>query len=387
MKRLLSSRPVDQALRGASLVVTDRRWAAPLSAAALGFGVFAGVAIGPGTAGSLATGAQQIIRLPSPGGDEGQSGGGGGGIASTESAAPSLGGGGGGGFEEALPSVPLAPETVEPLPAPTTEPVAKPTSPEEEGGEETEKPKGQSFEGTVVSANPATGSYALAIEDGELVSVHAAELPEVGTKLSASLHPLANGTFAEAEDLEAERKRATEVTFRGSVSFANPDPAAPAYTVSGRGSSLLVHLEPDPSGAAAPELPALGSYLTVTATLQEPGTPVGTEKPKADSILVQSKVEVDSIPPSTYLELAGIVKEVLPDGHLLFSADWAGESESTLALTIPPEIDAKKLKVGDSYLATAEVAEDSSLMLQGIASDEHSKGADDASSAQGDLKR
>lgn len=386
MKRLLNSRPVDQALRGAALVVTDRRWAAPLSAAALGFGVFAGVAIGPGTAGSLATGAQQIIEIPSSGGDDGQSGGGGGGVASTESAVPSLGGGGGG-FEEAAPAaVPLASEPVEPLPAPTTEPAANPTPASEEGSDETAKPKGQSFEGTVLNASPAAGSYALAIDGGELVSVHSAELPEPGTKLSASLRRLANGTFAEVDDLEAEKKKATEVTFRGTVSFANPDPAAPAYTVSGRGPSLLVHIEPDPSGAAL-ELPAIGSYVTVTATIKEPEARTGGEKPKTDSILVQSKIEVDSIPPSTYLELAGIVKEALADGHLLFSADWAGESESSLTLTVPTEIDAKKLKIGDSYLATAEVAEDSSLTLKGIVSDEHSKGADDSSSAQGDLKR
>jgi hypothetical protein len=387
MKRLLNSRPVEQALRGAALVVTDRRWAAPLSAAALGFGVFAGVAIGPGTAGSLATGAQQIIEIPSPGGAEGQSGGGGGGVASTESAGPSPDGGGGGGFEEeALPSVPLAAETVEPLPAPTTGPAAKPTPPSEEGGDETEKPEGQDFEGTVAAAAPAAGGYALAIKGGELVSVHAVELPEPGTKLSASLRPLANGTFAEADEPEEEKKKATEVTFRGSVSFVDSDQAAPAYAVSGRGSSLLVHVEPDPGGAV-PELPAVGSYVTVTARIEAPEAPEGISNPKTDSILVQRKVEVDSIPPSTYLELAGMVKEVLPDGHLLFSADWAGESESSLALAVPANIDVKELKLGDSYLATAEVAEDGSLSLKGIASDERRKGADDASSAQGDLAR
>lgn len=379
MKRLLNSRPVDQALRGASLVVTDRRWAAPLSAAALGFGIFAGVAIGPGTAGSLATSAQQIIEIPSSGRGDGQSGGGGRGTASAGSSLPSLGDEASGGFE-ALPStVPLASEPVEPLPAPT-EPAAKPTPAGEESDGETDKPEGQSFEGTVVHTNPAAGSYALAIKGGELVAVHAAELPEPGTKLSASLRRLANGTFAAADDLEEEKGKATEVTFRGSVSFANPDPAAPAYTVSGRGSSLPVHIDPDPTGAT-PELPLIGSYVTVTAKIEDP------EEPKAAPTLVQSKVEVEPGPPSTYLDLAGVVKEVLPDGHLLFSADWAGESESTLTLMVPNEIDPAKLKPLDSYLATAEIAEDGSLTLKGIASDEHSKGADDPSAAQGDLKR
>lgn len=377
MKGVLQSRFVDRAMRGAALVVTDRRWAAPLSAAALGFGIFAGVAIGPGTAGSLATGAQQIIEMPSSGGGDGQSGGGGGSVASTESA-PSLEESEGSSFEEAIPSVPLAPEAVEPLPAPTPEPAPKPTPDAEE--EEEQEPKGQVFKGTVVHVNPAAGSYAMAIKGGELVAVHAPDLPDPGSKLTVSLQPLANGTFAEVDDAEAVKGKATEVSFGGTVTFADPNPVAPSYTVSGRGASLLVQVEPDPTGIAS-ELPAIGSLVKVTARIEQP------VESKAEPTLTQSKVEVESIPPSTYLELAGIVREVLTDGHLLISADDAGESESNLKLTIPPSIDASKLKPGDSYLATATLEPDSSLTLSGIASDERSKGANDHATAQGDLKR
>jgi hypothetical protein len=373
VKRLLEHRFVDRALAGASLVVSDRRWAAPLSAAALGFGIFAGVAIGPGAAGTLATGAQQIVQLPSGGGGEGQSGGGGGPVASTGSPPLEVGEAG---SEEAIPSsIPLA----EPPPAEAPAPAPKPAS----GGKEPEgaKDEGQTFEGTVVQASPAAGSYAMAIKGGELVSVHAAELPDPGVKLSVSLRPLANSTYAEADEPEAEKKKAVEVLFGGTVTFADPNPTAPVYTVSGRGSSLLVHVEPDPGGAA-PALPAIGSLVTVNAKIEP------SAEPKAGSTLVQSKLEVESVPPSTYLELAGIVKEVLPEtGQLLFSVDWAGESESSLTLAVPAEIDAGKLKLGDSYLATVEVVEDGSLELKGIAGDERAKGADDPVSAQGDLKR
>ncbi len=378
MKRLLSSRPVDQVLRGAALVVTDRRWAAPLSAAALGFGIFAGVAIGPGTAGSLATSAQQVIELPSSGGDEGQSGGGGG-IASTESAVPPLAGGGGG-FEEALPStVPLAPEPIEPLPPPATEPAPKAVpAKEDEPEEETE---GQMFKGIVVHVSPAAGSYAMAIDGGELIAIHAPELPDPGAQLSGPLRQLANSTYAEAAELEVGKKTAKEATLGGTVTFVDPNPAAPAYTVSGRGSSLLVQVEPDPSGAV-PELPAVGSLVKVTVKIEPPAEPKGTPT------LLQSKLAVETVPPATYLELAGIVKEVVPDaGQLLLSADWAGESESTLTLAVPPEIDSAKLELGDSYLATVEIAPDGTLELKGIASDERTKGADDSAGAQGDLKR
>lgn len=379
MKRLLNSRPVSQALRGASLVVTDRRWAAPLSAAALGFGLFAGVAIGPGTAGSLATGAQQIIEIPSSGGDEGQSTGGGAGAVSSESSTLSdIGGEAGGLEEEAIPSsVPLAPEPVEPLPAPAPEPAAKPPPAGEEGEDESE---GQAFEGTVLHANAAAGSYAMAIEGGELVSVHASKLPQPGAKLSALLVGLANGTFAEAEAPEVKKKQATEAAFRGTVTYADADPASPAYTVSGRGASLLIHVDSDPSGAA-PQLPAIGSLVTVTARIEAPADPEG------DPTLVQGKVAIEDVPPSTYLELAGIVKEVSPDGHLLFSADDNRESEADLTLAVPESLDTTKLEPGDSYLATAEVDPDGALKLTGITSDEHTKGANDSASAQGDLKR
>lgn len=46
-----------------------------------------------------------------------------------------------------------------------------------------------------------------------------------------------------------------------------------------------------------------------------------------------------------------------------------------------------RAKPGDSYLATAMVEEDGTLTLSGIASDEHTRGANDSSSAQGDLAR
>jgi hypothetical protein len=372
MNRLLNSRAVNQALRGASLVVTDRRWAAPLSAAALGFGIFAGIAIGPGATGTLATGAQQIIQVPGSDGGDGQSGGGGAGVASTEGSIVPEGGGEAGGLEEeAIPSsLPLAPEPIEPLPAPAAEPAAKPL-PAEEGSEEEEEAETQRLKGTVVHTNPVAGSYTMAIKGGELVSVHAPKLPEPGTKLEAPLRRLANGTFAEAGDLEEEKKEATDATFRGAVTYTSPAPAAPAYTVSGRGSSLLVHVDPDPTGAA-PELPPIGTYVTVTASF--------------DSGLWEEKVETEPGPPSTYLDLAGIVTEVSPDGHLLFSADDSRESEADLILTVPADLDTTKLEPGDSYLATAEVEPDGSLKLSGIASDEHSKGANDPASAQGDLR-
>jgi hypothetical protein len=404
LKRLLHSRFVDRALRGAALVVTDRRWAAPLSAAALGLGIFAGVAIGPGAAGSLAGGAQRIIELPESGGEEGQSGGGGSGVASTESVAP-LGGGEAGGFEEAFPtSAPPAPEPLEPVATPVSEPATKPTRPASEEEGEPEETEAQALTGTVVHTNPAAGSYAVAIEGGELVSIHAPKLPEPGSKLDRSFRRLANGTFAEVGDRKGENAKtadatssdplATKATFRGVVTWTSPDVprveypccpptpgTSPAYTLSGHGVSLLVHVNPGPTGTT-PELPAIGAYATVTATFKQ------TDDPQALPTLTETKRELEPGPPSTYLDLAGIFQEVEPNtNQLLLSADDTDESNADLALTIPSSIDPVKLKPGDSYLATATINPDGTLQLSGITSDEHSKGANDPASAQGDLKR
>lgn len=366
-------------LRSFSLVVTDRRWAAPLSAGALGFGIFAGVAIGPNAAGTLA-GGPQLIEIPlADGGEE----------ASTEAGAEAGGAlagpaGGGAAALEAPPPAPIAPAPVSPAPI-EEEPAPERAPPAEEDPEVEE---GTELKGVVVHANEAAGSYAVAIMGGELVPIHATQLPAPGSKLTVTAHQLANGSFGEQEKSERVKAKAKEIEFKGVVTYVDPDvPVAgspyghlttgtsPAYTVSGRGASLLVHVDPDPSGVV-PELPEVGAYAMVTAAIEPGGE------------LRQRQIEVEDVPPSTYLDLAGIFGAHLPEtNQILLSADGVRESEADLTLTVPQTIDATKLEPGDSYLATAEVQADGSLTLKGIAGDEHRKGADDPKSAQGDLKR
>lgn len=360
---------VDRLLRAFSLVVTDRRWTATLSAAALGFGLFVGVAVGPNAAGTLA-GTAHILEMPV--GDEGRE-------PEPEAEAPagglgrSLGEGGGGGLAEAPPApapiVSPAPEAPAPAPEskPGPEPAPQPTEPAaEEGEEETE------LKGVVVHANPAAGSYALAIAGGELVPVHARELPAPGERLTVTARRLANGTFAETKAPERHAGKSAQASFRGVVTYAKADPLAPAYTVSGRGASLLVHVAPDPSGAL-PSLPVLGARVTVAAAIGER--------------LDQRSIEVEEGEPSTYLDLSGAVQAVLPEtAQLILSADGSDESEADLVLTVPSRIALGKVELGASYLATAEVQPDGSLSLAGLASDEHTKGAEDTTATQGDLK-
>jgi hypothetical protein len=118
-------------LRWAALPVTDRRWAAPLAAVALGFGLFAGVAIGPGTAGTFATGAAQIIEIPGLGGgtDAGDEGEGGGSSSPAASSAAVASGGGRGSTPASGPALPSPAATLPSFAAPSPpEPASPPES-------------------------------------------------------------------------------------------------------------------------------------------------------------------------------------------------------------------------------------------------------------------
>lgn len=382
----------EKILRSVSLVVTDRRWAPTLSAMALGFGIFLGVAIGPAASGTFATGSGQILAVGSsadaPTGESNS------GVESEplagEPESEET-------FESETHEEPYYPETE--YPVEEEEPLPEEEAPAEEPEEEPE-PEGQLLKGTVVHANPAAGSYTMAIAGGELVSVHAPKLPQPGTKLSVEGEPLPNNTFGE---VSRERSGASwGATFRGVVTFVDPDPLDPAYTVSGRGSSILVHANP---GA---QLPTLGAYVTVGARIEKPSAeetsatvppadpappptcpadPGLAPAPKPTATVVQRSLEAEP-EPATYVDLAGVTTALCPStGQIAISADDLRESGHDLVLAFPDRFKTAGLRLGDSILATATIGEGGTLTLAGLASDERLKGAEDADSTQGDLKR
>jgi hypothetical protein len=403
---------ISQVLRWAALPVTDRRWAAPLCAVALGFGLFAGVAIGPGAAGTFATGAAQIIEIPGFGGGDAAGESDEGAHVAQAAGADSAGGGGSSG-EAALPELPSSEFEGESAPLPESPPPSEePVPPEEEGGGE---PEPQVLAGTVLHVNAAAGSYTLAEPSGVLDVLHAGKPPQPGTKVSVPTRLLANGTFAEAGKRSRTGTRA-RASFSGVVTYVDASLAAPAYTVSKRGASLLVHVHPDPSGAP-PVLPALGAFAEVTVDIEKvppptepaPGaeatatpeapapeaapapaacTPDLSNPPpeaKPSAMLWQRQVNAAGAP-FTYSDFAGIVTAVCPDsGQLLISADDIRESAHDLTFSVPTDIDPSKVTVGQSVLATATIAADGSLALTGLASDERRKGADNVALTQGDL--
>jgi hypothetical protein len=355
-----------RALRWAALPVTDRRWAAPLSAVALGFGLFAGVAIGPSATGTLATAPFQVIEVASvASGDEGGEE-----EAETfpeEPVASSEPGGFGETTESSsfAPIVPVEEATFEPV---KEEPSDKAAEPEQE--KNSTQPEKQELVGTVVHVNPAAGSYTVAETGGVMNAVHAGKRPAPGTEIEVPIRALANGTLAEA-GTRHRTGAATEAELVGIVSFVNADPLAPSYAISNRGTSLLIHVQPDPSGALPP-LPALGAYGTATVAIEA-------------GVLWQRQLSAAGTP-FTHVELEGIVAAVETEtARLLLSADDVRESGQDITLAIPVQIDASTLVPGDSVLASSDIGADGSLTLTGLASDERLKGAEDAKATQGDL--
>lgn len=403
-------------LRWAALPIVDRRWAAPLSAVALGFGVFVGVAIGPGAAGTFATGATRIVELADIG--EGS-----GGEESLEART-------GAGPPAAAPDsghVPAAPEGEASdafAPIPSSEPegpvfaeAGEPPATEDEPTPSPEEPASPAevLAGVVVHLNRAAGSYVVASPAGEMSAVHAPTAPAPGTEVEVPVRPLANGTFAEAgrRVRSATRSRAA---IAGVVTYVDTSPAGPAYTVSGRGASILVHVPPDPAGLA-PELPALGSQakakvairkresLALPATEAPPATgeaiappdeatsepscaPDPDQSPSPVSfptVLWQRDVETDDSPLGQG-DLAGIVVAICPEsGELLLSADDIRESGKELTLDISTDVDLDGLQPGDPVVARVAVAPDGALSLTGLADDERVRGADDETALRGDL--
>jgi hypothetical protein len=391
-------------LQWAALPVTDRRWAAPMAAVALGFGLFVGVAIGPGTSGSIAGGVPQVIAVAGFGGEgggeaeetdfEGREGGGGFGESSEEEPEAS---------ESSFESFEEAPfEEAEPSEEESTT-TAQPEKEDEAGPEEEEL---LTLSGTVVHVNPAAGSYTVAESSGALSAVHAKALPPAGAKLSVGVRTLANGTYAEGEAVK-KTGTATQAKLEGIVTWVGADPAAPAYAVSKRGVSVLVQVRPDPTGAVPP-LPAIGAFARVGVEIEklpeaapapeapDPSPPLCegaplvvpaalAQTPAAAATLWQTSLDASGVP-FTYSDFAGVVTAVCAqEKTLLLSADDLRQAGADLVIAVPPKLATAKLAPGDSVLATADIGAAGELTLKGLASDERSRGADDASATQGDL--
>jgi hypothetical protein len=367
--------------------------ATTFAAIALGFGVVIGTAISPNLA--------RIVAAPGPSV-----------VAEAPPQTPPAPSGGGGG--------PAAPAAVAAAPAVTAAPTTSTGSSGGGGGggggHHKKKKKKQeapiTFSGTIVRVNPVAQSYTLS-SSGGLIAIHADTLPHVGDQVEAPVRKLNNGTYAE-NGSRSPTGNADEASFQGTVTYCADleQPSAPCdgssstdhyvYAVSSLGASVLVSA---PHPATAPP-PKIGSRVQVAVHIgaafepvtpsswatdpsctppydEEHGSPSSAPTPPE---LTQTSIAVTAQATSALLE--SVVQTVCPGGSpkLILAADDVRESGRDLAaLEIPNGIDPAKLSPGEAVQTAVDIANDGTLTLKGITSDQGATGADDPSQGQGTL--
>lgn len=435
----------DVVLKLRTLPKSARRWLTVLAVPALAIGLMVGTLLGPGPLG--ATGLPMVVGLPLAASGEISDPDLTDALASTSpDDGPSLGVPSGNVAPPSQPASSPPPVTTTPFTTPDPAPIdtsstdttdsdteSTPTrTPDDTGdgpdpGTTDPDPEGPTLEGTVVHVNPIAHSYAIADGDATLVAIHASKLPDTGRKVSVLGRELSNGTYAEdgKRDLTG---RATTASFAGTVTFS--DMAAGVYSVSSRGSSVLVHVPP----AAEDPPPVVGSQVTVGVTIDpvpevepetgtdavaiqptDPASPLGLpdapvdpgltpapepapplctnpassqapDPPDAPRVaLTQTKIEVAQ-DPLGYSNFEGVVQAACKaPAKLILSADDLREGGVDLRFTIPKELDLSEVEAGEAVNVTAEIDEKTQILeLSGLSSDQGSAGADDPDAALGD---
>ena len=196
---------------------------------------------------------------------------------------------------------------------------------------------------------------------------------------------------------------------RDSVNPAVPD----TYTVSARGSSLLIHSPQDPSGTEKP--PEIGRIVSTTVEFRggttpqpvdpSPGSPTCTPPapPLPDPPISPPKELHQPTPgvltvqpdPVGATEIETVVQKLCPgSGEFLFSTDDLREGGTDVVLA-NSGIDMAKLAPGQPLIASVKIVDDplgppgakKLGAVSGVVSDQGEGGADDPSTGQGDLAR
>jgi hypothetical protein len=396
-------------MRWAALPIVDRRWTAPMSAVALGFGLFVGVAIGPGTEGSFGTPGSMIVEVPAsdthtaqvPAGDDGDkpdrgSSGGNNDSPSSSSDLDDLTGP----TAPPLDSTPSSPVIPTPPPISTPPPIIDSTTDTttdttEDDTDTTEDEVDEVvttvLKGTVVHQNPAAGSYTVATEDLRLLAIHSHEPPSVGREVEAEVRQLDNGTYYESDKLQKERKTKRlrgQASLGGIVSFR--DPVTGAYTVSAPGVSLLIR------GGAQRTPPSVGERVEVDVRIADhpealPVTPPGQEGcgkppkplPPPKTALEQTGLTLAEGELATFTDVEAIVQGVCrTDRKLIVSADDVRESGRDFSIAVPKDLRIADLAPGQVLKLGAAIGSQGALTLVSVSSDKGKQGAENPSMVQ-----
>ncbi|HZA59157.1 MAG TPA: zinc ribbon domain-containing protein [Solirubrobacterales bacterium] len=391
---------------GAPPASRSRGWPLPIpmsmagvfAALALGFGVIAGTAVSPNLS-SLVAGEYfgedqpRVVQVPDDdkgskgGGGQGGGGGvGGGGATSGSGSGFSAGFGAGSGFFGSSGSF-----------AGGGGGSAQPVEPEP-----------VYVEGTVVHNNRLAGTYAVS-DQGRLSSIHTKTspgMPVPGSKVRVPIRSLANGTLA--EDGPREITGTTDkAKVSGIVTYAlnSSDPAIPdAYTLSGKGASMLVRTPLD-HGTVAP--PRVGSVITtrvrITPVETLPPPPAVPEygcapplnpfpKPPLDPVRELHQIPAEPSMEDKRAEAATVSTIVqatcdTPPRQYLLSADAIRQAMGDIAPFEGQGADLTAITAGEPILARVFLDPKANDVTEvtGTAGDRGIKGADDSTVIVGDL--
>ena len=376
-------------LRWAALPIIDRRWTAPLSAIALGFGLFVGVAIGPGTSAGLGTERAIVVELPPPddtqtasvppaGGGDPRRGSGSSGNDGSDAADPPPASSPQSTFDTPSttpPPISSAPPISTPPPV-TTTPSDETTTTEDEPVEETST----TLTGTVVHLNPAAASYAITTDDRRLLAVHTHKPPAVGREVEVEATELPNGTYFESGRRD-EGGRRGRVAFDGTVSFR--DPVAGTYTVSGPASRCWS--EAAPSARRPTRQPGRGAGAGGRRRgAAHPSTPGqqgcgGAPKPPKppETSLEQTALKPSESERATATDIEAIVEGVCrSERRLIVSADDVRESGQDISIVVPKRLKLAGFEPGQVVKLSARIGEAKTFTLSTVAGDEGKHGAE-----------
>jgi hypothetical protein len=242
-------------------------------------------------------------------------------------------------------------DTAEPVPEPS-EPAETPAEDPAPQAEKPKKKKGVAAGGTVVHVNPAAWSYALATDSGELLAVHAKELPDEGAHLTGRIEKLANGTYrelsSESEGIDGSAR------LEGTVTYASAEDRA--YVVSAPGVSMVVH---SAEGRPLPQPPALVSVQLSREETDE----------RLPASWSESTLELKGVA-SGPVDLEGIVQALDPAARTLdLSADDTRQTGRDIRLALPPQADMALLRPGQVIAGSVEIGVDGSYRIVGAFAD------------------
>jgi hypothetical protein len=223
--------------------------------------------------------------------------------------------------------------------------------------------------GTVVHRNARARSFAVADRTGHLYAIHSAQRPNPGTAVTVSVRRLRNGTYVARRVRSRFLNRGARVRLRGVVSYV--DRRHGAFTLSARGVSMLVRTGPVRGARIADALPAVGTIVTATGTVDDQGD------------LNDATVQTEGTDTSG-IDVEGTVLAVDPTARTItVSSTDDDEASAPIVVSVPSTLDISLFTVGQEVELTVTVQPDGSYVLAGSSSDEGQQGADDQGDQQG----